>query len=299
MSATKLKQFDLWGKPVEEAKPSTANQSLAFEGSRVRIRTINGETWWVAKDVCKILGIANHHHAVQGNPGRDDPGLDEDERGVFSVTTPSGEQQMLCVNESGLYALIFKSRKPEAKRFRKWVTSEVLPSIRKTGSYTIKDPISVAAKRLKCDRLTAEKRLENKAKNKEVSKRLAAENAAPRDHAAVHDAVHKGQFGRRARDLRKILGMKHGSPLDRMTAVPLAANSLAKAIAERIVQEQASRGTPIPLTDQPVLFETVARELVHPTLQPLGNDARYGLTDDPRRGLVIDVVQTQLTPPAA
>jgi prophage antirepressor-like protein len=120
----------------EESREIEPVHHFRFEGvAEVRVVVVEGEPWWVAKDVCRVLGIANHHHAVQGNPGRDDPGLDEDERGLCSVTTPSANQKMLCVNESGLYSLIFKSRKREAKRFKKWITSEVIPTIRKTGSY--------------------------------------------------------------------------------------------------------------------------------------------------------------------
>lgn len=99
-----------------------------FEDDLVRVhQDENGDPWFVAKDVCRVLGITDHHQAADG--------LDEDERGRYIIPTPSGEQAMTIVSESGLYSLIFRSRKPEAKAFRKWVTSEVLPSIRKTGRY--------------------------------------------------------------------------------------------------------------------------------------------------------------------
>lgn len=98
-------------------------------GTPIRVQVINDEPWFVAKDVCAALGIVNHLDAI----GR----LDDDEKGGSVVTTPSGEQTMKIVSESGLYNLIFQSRKPEAKAFRKWVTSEVLPSIRKTGGYRL------------------------------------------------------------------------------------------------------------------------------------------------------------------
>lgn len=83
--------------------------------------------WWVASDVCSALGLSDTSMAIAR--------LDEDEKGTSSVGTLGGDQEMLTVNESGLYSLILTSRKPEAKRFKKWVTSEVLPSIRKTGAY--------------------------------------------------------------------------------------------------------------------------------------------------------------------
>lgn len=86
-----------------------------------------GEPWFVATDVCRVLGISNNRNAFAR--------LDEDEKGVHTMDTPGGEQQVSIISESGLYALTFTSRKEAAKRFRKWVTSEVLPSIRKTGGY--------------------------------------------------------------------------------------------------------------------------------------------------------------------
>jgi prophage antirepressor-like protein len=98
-----------------------------FDESPVRAVVQDGEPWFVAKDVCDILGIDNPSQAV----GR----LDDDEKGITNTYTTAGTREMLAVNESGVYSLVFTSRKPEAKRFRKWVTSEVLPEIRKTGGY--------------------------------------------------------------------------------------------------------------------------------------------------------------------
>ena len=98
-----------------------------FDESPVRAVVQDDEPWFVAKDVCDILGIDNPSQAV----GR----LDDDEKGITNTYTTAGLREMLTVNESGVYSLVFTSRKPEAKRFRKWVTSEVLPEIRKTGGY--------------------------------------------------------------------------------------------------------------------------------------------------------------------
>jgi prophage antirepressor-like protein len=98
-----------------------------FEGQSVRTVEIDGIIWFVAADVCKVLEHSNASAAVSR--------LDEDERGVRNVYTPSGDQEMLIINESGLYSLILTSRKEAAKRFKKWVTAEVLPTLRKTGRY--------------------------------------------------------------------------------------------------------------------------------------------------------------------
>lgn len=99
----------------------------SFSGTQVRTVVLNGIPYFVAADVCGCLSISNNRDAVSR--------LDEDESRVSVMPTPSGRQKMILVNESGLYHLCFMSRKPEAKIFRRWVTSEVLPELRKTGSY--------------------------------------------------------------------------------------------------------------------------------------------------------------------
>lgn len=108
--------------------------NLSFETSQqIRIIDQNGEFWFIANDVCNILEIANARDALSR--------LDEDEKATHNLRTPYGEQKFNIINESGLYTLILRSRKAMQKgtvqhKFRKWVTSEVLPSIRKTGTYT-------------------------------------------------------------------------------------------------------------------------------------------------------------------
>ena len=95
-------------------------QVFNYNGNEVRTIQKDGEPWWVLKDVCGILGISKYRDTASR--------LDEDERGSVRVDTPGGEQEMTVVNESGLYNVILRSDKPEAKPFRKWVTSDVLPS---------------------------------------------------------------------------------------------------------------------------------------------------------------------------
>ena len=99
-----------------------------FNGADVRTLTKDGNPWWVAKDVCDVLGLSNITEALAG--------LDRDE--LTSVMLKSGGQgrEMKIINEAGLYSLILRSRKPEARTFKRWITHEVLPTLRKTGSYT-------------------------------------------------------------------------------------------------------------------------------------------------------------------
>lgn len=95
-------------------------------GQSVRTVDVSGDPWFVAADVCQVLGL---------HPGRAVARIDDDEKGVRLTQTPGGMQSLVYVNEPGLYSLILGSRKPEAKAFKRWVTHEVLPEIRRTGSY--------------------------------------------------------------------------------------------------------------------------------------------------------------------
>lgn len=109
------------------------NQAIVpfdYNGNAVRTVQQNGQLWFVAKDVCGILEIENSRDALSR--------LDDDEKGVVITDTLGGKQEVASVNESGLYNLIFTSRKAEAKAFRRWVTSEVLPIIRKRGYYAVR-----------------------------------------------------------------------------------------------------------------------------------------------------------------
>lgn len=100
-------------------------------GQDIRTVLVDGEPWFVAADICIPLGFRDAANAVRS--------LQADERRYSETSTADGSRRMLLVNESGIYALIFRSRNEDAQRFRKWVTSEVLPTIRRTGRY---EPVS-------------------------------------------------------------------------------------------------------------------------------------------------------------
>lgn len=107
-----------------------------FSGSEVRTVLVNGEPWWVLKDVCAVLELTT--------PARVAERLEEDEVNQTHLTDSLGrEQNTTIVSESGLYSVILRSDKPQAKPFRRWVTAEVLPSIRKTGSYALRDSYQI------------------------------------------------------------------------------------------------------------------------------------------------------------
>lgn len=105
-----------------------AMQIFEYEDSdKFRVIDMNGEPWFILSEVCSRLEISNTSDAASR--------LDDDEKGIATIDTLGGRQRKRIINESGLYSLILTSRKPAAKKFKKWITSEVLPSIRKTGSY--------------------------------------------------------------------------------------------------------------------------------------------------------------------
>ena len=131
------------------------NMITVFENKEfgaVRTATINGEPWFVANDVCAILEIDRTQTRR----------LDDDEKGVCLIHTLGGDQKMSIVNEFGLYSLILRSRKPEAKAFRRWITHEVIPAIRKYGMYATTPTLRKFQEnpeliRLVCERMLAEK----------------------------------------------------------------------------------------------------------------------------------------------
>lgn len=106
-----------------------------FEETPVRAMQRDGVSWWVAADVCRVLELGNSRQAVSR--------LDDDERDTINMNTVTnndgirGNPNATIINESGLYALILTSRKPAARRFRKWVTAEVLPALRREGGYAL------------------------------------------------------------------------------------------------------------------------------------------------------------------
>lgn len=110
-------------------------QTFSFETQEVRTVIKNNEPWFVGKDIATVLGFRNSRDAINTHVFNEDKGVD-------SIDTPGGLQKMTIVNESGLYALIFGSRLPKAKDFKRWVTNEVLPSIRKHGIYATADTVT-------------------------------------------------------------------------------------------------------------------------------------------------------------
>lgn len=164
-------------------------QVFNYEDRAVRTVLVDGEPWFVAKDVCEVLEIANASDALKR--------LDEDEVDSTEVTDSLGRNQGTnIVNEPGLYALILGSRKPEARQFKRWVTHEVLPTIRRTGSYGSQLPQNFAeALRLAADQA-------------ELIDRQTKQLEAARPKVQFYDAVASSRDAIPIGQAAKLLGLR-------------------------------------------------------------------------------------------
>jgi anti-repressor protein len=146
--------------------------AVAERGYQLQVIMRNGDPWFIGRDVAAMLGL--------GNPRSSLALLDDDERDVHSMDTPSGQQKYAVINESGLYSLILRSRRPEARLFKKWITSQVLPEIRQTGSYGVQRALS--------PRELAQMVIEAEDRADAVTAELEAARPAIEAHAAYMDA---------------------------------------------------------------------------------------------------------------
>ena len=125
------------------------------EFGEIRSMTIDGEPWFVGKDVAAALGYKESAKAIREH-------IDDEDKGVSVLDTPGGKQKTVIINESGMYSLILSSKLEGAKRFKRWVTSEILPSIRKTGAYaTDSAAAEYKARELRIKEMNAQARLIN------------------------------------------------------------------------------------------------------------------------------------------
>ena len=150
----------------------------------IRTTSIGGEPWFVGKDVAEALGYSNSRKAIQDH-------VDDEDKGVTKCDTLGGMQELTIINESGVYALVFGSKLEKAKRFKRWVTSEVLPSIRKTGAY------GIPKTRAEALRLAAD--LE------EQNAKLVIENTEMRPKALFADSVSCSESTILVGDLAKLI----------------------------------------------------------------------------------------------
>ena len=165
------------------------------EFGRVRIVEVSGEAWMVGKDVAEALGYAKAQNAIAAH-------VDEEDRKVAPIQgTPGGTQEMTIINESGLYSLVLSSKLPNARKFRRWVTTEVLPTVRRHGAYMTPETLQAAILNPDtmiqlCQQLKAER---------EHSRQLEAENAAMLPKAVFADAVSASKSSILVGELAKLL----------------------------------------------------------------------------------------------
>ena len=213
-------------------------QVFGFENHEVRVVMQGEEPWFVAKDVCDVLELTNPTVALEG--------LDEDERAKFYLGR-QGEANI--ITESGLYTLIMRSHKPEAKRFRKWVTAEVLPSIRKHGAYLTPE----ALKKAMTDPDFTIGLLEALKAEQLKNAALSAQAAIDRPKVLFADAVSESQTSILIGDLAKLL---------RQNNVNIGQNRLFRWLRENgylIKRQGASYNMPTQAAMEKELFEVVER----------------------------------------
>ena len=155
---------------ITELQPKP--QTLNFNGHEFTMILINGEPYFNANEVANTLEFANPRDAVANH-------VDSDDVALADTLTKGGVQKQKFINESGLYALIFASKKPSAKDFKKWVTKEVIPSIRKTGSYAVQPQVAIPT--------DYEQAIEHLLVQIKQNKQLAVENQALKPKADAYD----------------------------------------------------------------------------------------------------------------
>ena len=168
------------------------------EFGQVRTFDKDGEPWFVGKDVAIILGYERTADAIRAH-------VDEDDKGVGEIQTPGGKQKIVIINESGLYSLVLSSKLPTAKKFKHWITSEVLPAIRKTGGYIANAETMTDAEIMSKALLIAKQTIESR---EQRIHSLEAETERMKPKEIFADAVSASNSSILIGDLAKIL---HGN----------------------------------------------------------------------------------------
>ena len=166
---------------------------FSYIGQDVRTVTVDGQPWWVATDVATILGYRNAPDALRH--------VDEDDKGVAKLRTLGGAQDLRTINEAGLYSLVLRSNRPEAREFKRWITHTVLPEIRQTGVYSL-IPTKPAEPELPTDFLSALKALVAEV---EQTTELRAELAEVSPRAEAWDAIASAEGDYSVGDAAKML----------------------------------------------------------------------------------------------
>lgn len=178
----------------------------------IRTLTVNGEPWFVGKDVAEILGYKEAAKAIREH-------VDGEDKGVSDLDTPGGKQKIIIINESGMYSLILSSKLPTAKKFKHWVTREVLPAIRKTGAYNsgystaysaeeVRDIIMQEAARMFENAYT---RLGLKREEKPKKDTSKIGNLSPEDRQRAESIIKSNSYTEAAYQIRTVIGLPIGA----------------------------------------------------------------------------------------
>lgn len=165
-------------------------QTFDFDGSGIRTLTIGDEPYFVGKDVAEVLGYSNPQKAIRNH-------VDDEDKGVNEMDTPGGKQPIVIINESGLYSLILESKLPEAKRFKRWVTSEVLPSLRRNGMYAMDELLDNPDLAINA--------LQKLKEEREARRQLELQNAQMKPKALFAEAVETSSTSILIGDMAKLL----------------------------------------------------------------------------------------------
>ena len=212
------------------------NELKIFKNSEfgeIRTVDIGGEPWFVGKDVAEVLGYSNPRKAIGDH-------IDDEDKGVTKCDTLGGSQELTVINESGLYSLILSSKLPTAKAFKRWVTSEVLPAIRKHGLYATEELIANLDLAIEALKALKEER--------EARKALEVENTAMRPKALFADAVSASHTSILVGDLAKLL---------RQNGIDIGANRLFEKLREKgfLMKSGSSKNMPTQASMDRGLFE--------------------------------------------
>ena len=165
-------------------------QTFDFDGSGIRTLTIGDEPYFVGKDVAQVLGYSNPRDAIAKH-------VDAEDKGVAKCDTLGGQQNQTVINESGLYSLILGSKLPEAKRFKRWVTSEVLPSLRRNGMYAMDELLDNPDLAINA--------LQKLKEEREARRQLELQNAQMKPKALFAEAVETSSTSILIGDMAKLL----------------------------------------------------------------------------------------------
>ncbi len=225
---------------------------FVYQGKQpIRTVVISGEPWFVAKDVCDVLEHSNPAMAVKG--------LDDDEKGISKVYTPSGDQDMAVVSESGLYSLVIRSNKPEAKAFKRWITHEVIPSIRKTGSYGTPRELT----RLELIEMARESEL---GRIEESKKRIEAEQRASEYQFQLQEQAPKVLFADAVTTSHDTILIRDLAKVPKQNGIDIGAKRLFEELRERgflIKQKSADYNSPTQRAMELGLFQIKETPIVH------------------------------------